>query len=77
MALFERGVQGVPSREVQALAIVNDRHVVSIEQGFLNAGFEVTTKEWLDRYDELMEAAQKEDFEKIMSLAEKEGIYIP
>jgi beta-glucosidase len=54
---------------------VNDRIVVSVEQGFINAGFKVTTKEWLDRYDELMDAAQKTYFNKITELSEKEGMH--
>jgi Beta-glucosidase-related glycosidases len=30
---------------------VNERHVVSILEGMENAGFEITTKEWLDSYN--------------------------
>ena len=31
---------------------VNERHSVSIEEGLINAGYEITTKNWLDRCDE-------------------------
>lgn len=34
---------------------VNSRHVVNIEEGLENAGFEVTTKAWLDAYDKIAE----------------------
>ena len=30
---------------------VNVRHFVNIEEGLTNAGFTLTTKEWLDGYD--------------------------
>ena len=32
---------------------VNVRHFVTIEEGLENAGFTITSKEWLDSYDEL------------------------
>ncbi|MDO4633865.1 MAG: glycoside hydrolase family 3 C-terminal domain-containing protein [Eubacteriales bacterium] len=33
---------------------VNVRHFVTIEEGLQNAGFEITTKEWIDAYDEIV-----------------------
>ncbi len=33
---------------------VNVRHFVTIEEGLENAGFEITSRDWLDAYDELM-----------------------
>ena len=38
---------------------VNSRFVVSIEQGLSEGGYAVTTKEWLDRYDETVETARE------------------
>lgn len=35
---------------------VNSRHVVNIEEGLANAGFEITTTSWLDAYDEIADA---------------------
>ena len=40
---------------------VNSRFYVSVEDGLENAGFTVTTKDWLDSYDIILEKA-KEDF---------------
>ena len=37
---------------------VNSRFVVNVEQGLSEGGYEVTTKAWLDRYDEKVEAAR-------------------
>lgn len=42
---------------------VNSRFFVTIEEGLKNAGFTVTTKEWLDAYDGVLEKAHK-DFVK-------------
>jgi beta-glucosidase len=39
---------------------VNTRSNTNIEQGFLNAGFEVTTKSWLDRFGEKIATAKSE-----------------
>lgn len=38
---------------------VNERHSVSIEEGLLAAGFTVTTKDWLDRYDDYYDSTYK------------------
>ena len=40
---------------------VNSRFYVSVEEGLENAGFSITTKDWLDSYDIILEKA-KEDF---------------
>lgn len=37
---------------------VNEREVVSICQGLLDAGFEVTTKEWIEEYDRIYAEAR-------------------
>lgn len=34
---------------------VNSRHVVSLEEGLVSAGFTITTKSWLDAYDAVAE----------------------
>ena len=39
---------------------VNSRYFVNVEQGLTNAGFTVTTKAWLDAYDELYIHARKQ-----------------
>lgn len=36
---------------------VNSRYVIPVEQGLENAGFQITTKKWLDEYDRLAEEA--------------------
>ncbi|MBP5654121.1 MAG: glycoside hydrolase family 3 C-terminal domain-containing protein [Clostridiales bacterium] len=38
---------------------VNSRFFVNIEEGIRNAGFEITTEGWLDRYDEIRDLAWK------------------
>lgn len=54
---------------------VNERSVVSVEQGFINAGFEVTSKAWLDEYNEIMNRAQSEYHFMLKEIVEKEGIH--
>ncbi len=39
---------------------VNSRYFITVEQGLENAGFEITTKKWLDEYDVIAEKAKKE-----------------
>lgn len=53
---------------------VNVRSSVSIEQGLENAGFTVTTKAWLDRQDNLAEAAEQAYLRWVPEFARKEGI---
>jgi len=54
---------------------VNSRTVINIEQGLEAAGFTVTTKSWLDRYDEQLKKAKAEYREKINNLAREEGTH--
>lgn len=42
---------------------VNSRYYVTVEQGLKNAGFEITTTDWMDAYDDIFEKA-KVDFIK-------------
>ena len=39
---------------------VNSRTIVNVEQGLINAGYEITTKNWIDDLDEKLEKATKE-----------------
>lgn len=52
---------------------VNSRFVVNVEQGLLEAGFAVTTKGWLDRYDKTVEEARNAYFAGVKATVEKEG----
>ena len=44
---------------------VNSRYVVSIEEAFCKAGYEITTVSWMDRYEQEIERARKAYFERI------------
>ena len=48
---------------------VNNRSNVSIDQGLRNAGFQITTDEWLDDFDRRYETAYQEWVQKIYDLA--------
>ena len=48
---------------------VNTRSNVNIEQGLLNAGYQVTTRDWLDRQD----AKAKKDKEEYLAMIEAEA----
>lgn len=52
---------------------VNSRTVVSVEQGLEAAGFTVTTKGWLDRYDAAVEAARASYFAGVADAFKKDG----
>ena len=39
---------------------VNERHSISIMEGLENAGFNVTTKDWIEEYDHLYKTKEKE-----------------
>lgn len=43
---------------------VNVRHYVTVEEGLENAGFRITTKDWLDGYDEYIEQIRQENIRK-------------
>lgn len=53
---------------------VNVRHFVTVEEGLENAGFTLTTKAWLDRYDTLFAASKKAFFSNIREEAKKAGV---
>ena len=50
---------------------VNSRYFVNVEQGLTDAGFTVTTKEWLDAYDQIRVAAKKQFIKEIKARAKQ------
>ncbi len=53
---------------------VNVRHFVNIEEGLENAGFEITTKAWLDAYDEILDKAKRIFAEELKVKAKESGM---
>lgn len=53
---------------------VNVRHMVNVEEGLLNARFEITTTEWLDQYDLILEKSKENYYEEIKKSAKAQGI---
>lgn len=53
---------------------VNARRTINVEEGLERAGFEVTSKEWLDRYDLIIENAEKEYVQEIHKMASEKNI---
>ena len=53
---------------------VNTRSDVNIEQGLEKAGFQITTKDWLDRQDAKYAQARKDYFDWIPVYAKEKGI---
>ncbi len=53
---------------------VNVRHFVNVEEGLENAGFEITTKAWLDSYDKVLLEAKKAFYGGIRKEAESAGV---
>lgn len=53
---------------------VNSRFYVTVEQGLERAGFTVTTKDWLDAYDENRDSRHIEFLESIKAKAAKTGV---
>lgn len=52
---------------------VNSRFVISIEEGFEKTGIEVTTKDWMDRYDSIVETEQSCYYRELQKYIETEG----
>ena len=52
---------------------VNSRTVVNVEQGLVDAGFEVTTSAWLDKYDQHCIDAQKAYQEWVQKMFAEKG----
>lgn len=53
---------------------VNSRNVVNIEQGLEAAGFTVTTKSWLDRFEQIYKNAVKDYWDKLEKMSEEQGV---
>ncbi len=53
---------------------VNVRHFVTIEEGLEKAGFEITSKKWLDSYDALLVNKRAEFIEQVKQEAKQIGI---
>ena len=53
---------------------VNSRYVVSIEDGLEDAGFQVKSKEWLSRYDEIRAEARAEYDRNLKKQSEETGM---
>lgn len=53
---------------------VNSRSVVNVEQGLEDAGFEITTKEWLDSYDKIVDEAKAAYNEAMKKAVEQDGV---
>ncbi len=52
---------------------VNVRHFSSVEEGLENAGFTITTKAWLDAYDEVKSGTKAAFYAEIIEQAKREG----
>ena len=52
---------------------VNSRFFVTVEQGLEEAGFTITTKEWLDAYDNTLEQARQDFIKEIRRQARASG----
>lgn len=53
---------------------VNSRKVVTIEEGIEDAGFEITTKDWMTKYDQALADAKAVYWQEIKEMAAKHGI---
>ena len=56
---------------------VNSRYFVNVEQGLSNAGFTVTTKAWLDVYDEMYAQARKRFIAELKAEAKAKRVLAP
>lgn len=52
---------------------VNSRYFVTVEQGLMEAGFEITTEKWLDAYDQVRAEAKKQFIKEIQAKARMNG----
>lgn len=53
---------------------VNSRTVINIEQGLEKAGFNITTKSWLDNFDKIVASAKEAYLKELDKLSESTGI---
>lgn len=54
---------------------VNERETVSIYQGFVDAGIELTNREWLESYDRIYKQAREAWRQKILDEVKNQGPY--
>jgi beta-glucosidase len=72
IALFGNGVRHTVKGGTGS-GDVNSRIVIRIEQGFEEAGFTVTSKDWLDEYDRRMTEAKRAYQDKLNAVAKEHG----
>ncbi len=53
---------------------VNTRNNISICDGLINAGFDVASSGWLDRYDEIYDSSIRSYMDKVESIAKERGV---
>lgn len=53
---------------------VNVRHYTTIEEGLENAGFMITTKDWLDSYNMIYKEARIKFVQEIKEMAQERGV---
>ena len=53
---------------------VNTRYKISICDGLIDAGFEIASNGWLDRYDEIYDSNIKAYMDKVESIARERGV---
>ncbi len=53
---------------------VNTRNNITICDGLLNAGFDVASTGWLDRYDEIYDSSIRSYMDKVESIANERGV---
>lgn len=53
---------------------VNVRHFTNIEEGLIKAGFEITSEEWLNQYDRIVQEAKKRFVQKVKEMAKAAGM---
>ena len=53
---------------------VNTRNNISICDGLINAGFDVVSTGWLDRYDEIYDSSIRSYMDKVESIAKERGV---
>lgn len=53
---------------------VNTRNNINICDGLLNAGFDVASTGWLDRYDEIYDSSIRSYMDKVESIANERGV---
>lgn len=56
---------------------VNSRFFINVEEGLKQTGFEITTAEWLDKFDENMEIARKNWIKTLKREAKEAHVFAP